>query len=272
MSDNEPLSLNEAQDIALGILRRFDAICQNLGVQYFGMWGTLIGAARHSGFIPWDDDLDVAMKRPDYDRLLEYFAQKGEIDGLRLENPITNAACPFYISRICENSARVIHNEVNYTSGMFIDVYPLDGTGGDGDKASWYKRAKRFNRLRKQIYCSRLKGILYGSTALHRLLNIPLVLTAKLMGSRHYFKIIDAESRRFTWNESKYCNTPVWTLKPYFMETEWFSRTEHLNFNGFELPVPYKYEQVLNQVYGDYRKLPPESKRRPSHDYVAYRK
>ena len=129
MMDN----LAQMQKSTITILKKIDKICNTLGLTYWIMFGTLIGAVRDKGFIPWDDDLDIAMSRSDYDILHNYFINKRTVDGLHLDCIDTNSRYPFYIDRICDDCWELEFNDFKYKSGAFVDIYPLDGMGKKED-------------------------------------------------------------------------------------------------------------------------------------------
>lgn len=125
------LSVEETQKVSLEILKTVAHICKTIGVRYCLIYGTLIGAVRHHGFIPWDDDLDIMMPRPDYERFLSYFKKhQSEYKHLELFNHDENANYPYMITRISDSRYQInMDNEKPYGMGVFIDIYPYDGLG-----------------------------------------------------------------------------------------------------------------------------------------------
>ena len=99
----QEMTLDEIHEAELYVLKRVDAICKKIGVQYWVMYGTLLGAVRHKNFIPWDDDLDIGMMRSDYEKFIRYFIDKGGEDGdLHLDNLLTRKNYTYTISRVSE--------------------------------------------------------------------------------------------------------------------------------------------------------------------------
>lgn len=266
------LSLQEQQTVALNILKRIDNICKANDIHYWGMWGTLIGAVRHHGFIPWDDDLDLAMKRDEYERFLNLFREKKYIDGLYLDNALTSKQYPFYISRVCDDNYLYEFEGFCYTSGAFVDIYPFDGVGNDNDIKYWKDIEKNIHHLKKGINASRHKGLLYGGSMLHKIANVPFVINAKIHGNTYFFNKLDEISKKYTWKESKYVNCIGGTSKLYWLDKEWFDKTVELPFEDTVIPSPYKYDLLLRSIYGDYMHLPPENSRKPSHGFSAYKR
>lgn len=122
------LSLREVQKISLNILKIVDDICRQEGLTYCLFYGTLIGAIRHNGFIPWDDDIDIAMPRNDYDKLKQYFIKhKDNLMPYVYFDPDTNENYPYMLARICDIRFKIeTENEYEYEMGCFIDIYPMD--------------------------------------------------------------------------------------------------------------------------------------------------
>ncbi len=134
MNRNE-LSTREIQDVSLEILKQVADICEELNLRYYLMYGTLIGAIRHHGFIPWDDDVDIMMPRPDYERLLEFF-EKNKIGDLTVFSHENNDRYPYMIARISDDRYVIeCENEESIGMGVFIDIYPFDGLGNSREEA-----------------------------------------------------------------------------------------------------------------------------------------
>ena len=138
----EKLSLQENQKIAVGILDAVSKVCDEQGYRYYLVFGTLIGAVRHKGFIPWDDDLDIMMPRPDHDRFVEYFVNhREEFPNLKIFTPDLNKEYPYMITRVSDDRYRIVmENEKPYGMGAFIDIYPYDGMGDTWEEAVKFER------------------------------------------------------------------------------------------------------------------------------------
>jgi len=270
---SNPLTLRETQIDTIQILKKFDAICESLNITYWGMYGTLIGAIRHNGFIPWDDDLDLSMPRTDYEKLLHHFScHHNLIDGLYLDNLINDSTSFFYISRICDREHQLVFDNYNHESGLFLDIYPLDGMGNDNDKEFWIRnKTKRIYNLKKHLELVNRKGILCGNGILHKVVNVPIVMSSRMHGAKYYFDQLDSISKTYTWEESTYVGLPGWANWLRFLKKEWFQNTIRVPFEDTMIPVPSEYDKVLTEIYGDYMKLPPTDNRKPQHDYKVYR-
>ena len=133
----------------LDILKAFIDICNKYHLRYYCCAGTAIGAARHHGMIPWDDDIDVLMPRPDYDRLLE-IAKHEDFGKYEVVTPYNNESYPLYFSKLVNRETTLIEEkERPCIIGLYVDIFPLDATDDDLEtaKALYRKYSKTINRL-----------------------------------------------------------------------------------------------------------------------------
>ena len=135
--ERQPLTMRENQQAAAEVMSVIHQICKKLDLKYFLAYGTLIGAVRHQGYIPWDDDLDIMMPRQDYDKLMAYFQENAEeLAPYTLFTPDTVADYPYMIARVCDSRYEIeTENEKDCGMGAFVDIYPLDGLGNDYHEA-----------------------------------------------------------------------------------------------------------------------------------------
>lgn len=269
------LSMNEVQQEAIEILKQVSDICEKLNIEYFLAYGTLIGAIRHEGFIPWDDDIDIMMPRNDYDRLCEYFVQNDNLIGdLKWFSPETNKDYPYMIARISSMKYVIdTDNEKPSGLGLFIDVYPLDGMGDDLELAK--KRKKKINRTISLCFLSTRLSFKKGYTRskLKMLIKYPAFIYSHLMGRDYFFKKIKKQAQLMDYNSSKYVGCVVWGsddgVRAIFPK-EWVDKTVDWKFAEYQFKVPKEYDCILRQLYGDYMQLPPEEDRIAHHFYSAY--
>lgn len=262
------ITLKESQNGQLNILKKVIKICDELGIEYWGMYGTLIGAIRHHGFIPWDDDLDIAMRRPDYERFISFFKRNKVVDGLHIDIPELNKDYPYYICRVCDDRYLLKFDQYKYESGLFIDVYPFDGMGNSEE--FWVSKEKELLRKRILLCKSCSRSLLFGSKPITKILNIPIVAYSKVLGRDHFYKRLDREAQIFSWDESKYVGLAVWEDNAVLFKKELFEKMIDLKFEDINIKAPARYDEILKQYYGDYMQLPPLEKRKPQHYYTAY--
>ena len=249
------------KEIEIDLLSRFIEVCERLNLRYFAIGGTLLGAVRHKGFIPWDDDIDVGMPRSDY----EIFVKEG---GRYFSDPYflqtfssdKEAIFPFAKLRdsgttFIEKSAASLH--INH--GVYIDIFPLDGYPTSrikGKILNWEKAI-----LNERV----LKGFidLEHSNNLKR--KIVLSLTAPL-SSQGAVKRFDKLIKKYDYEDSyliaNYCG--AWGKKE-IVPKHWYGNGIQGTFESIEIMLPEKYDLWLTQVYGDYNKYPPLEEQVPHH-------
>jgi len=268
------LSLREVQLISLEICKKIDQICDEQDIRYYLYAGSLLGAVRHKGFIPWDDDVDVVMPRPDYERFLAYMqAHQDELLPLRLYNIGLQPDYPYMISRVSdERYILEVENEDPYGIGVFVDVYPWDGVGQSEEEMM--RRKKKATRYSSLCYLStRQKCIKDNTRSRLKLLIKPLAFAyAKLMGKRHFAKVLDKMAPKYAYDESKYVGCIVWgtygTKSIY--PIEWMEPYEKLQFEDAQLRAPREWDKALTKLFKQYMEPPPEKDRVPHHNYRAF--
>lgn len=184
------ISMREVQKGSLEILKKINEVCNQLGLKYCLAYGTLIGAIRHKGFIPWDDDIDIMMPRKDYDILVHYFIEhKKELSPFEIINPQVNERCPYTISRISDSRYQLdVDNEEYYGIGLFVDVYPLDGVGNTIEEYSKLKNIS--SRFASMCFLSTRQSVKRENTksTLKYIIKFPAFIVAKLIGKKFFMK------------------------------------------------------------------------------------
>lgn len=253
--------LRRLKEVELGILLEVKRVCEKLDIQFFLDSGTLLGAARHQGFIPWDDDIDIGMLRDDYCRFLSYAPQLLE-EHYWLQNPYGNPDATVSFAKVRRTDTLFLENankDAEGNQGIWIDIFPFDVVDGT---AMMSKRQKKQWRVRHKLFT--LRSVKYGSQKmsapkqllrlichyalspipkeylLHSLDSIAIAPCAGGVGmltSFHYFNTF----LEFPLNDA----FPLTTL----------------NFEGHEMPVFKNWEKYLLQAYGDWKSLPPAEQR-----------
>lgn len=265
------LSIEETQKISLEILDVIADLCEELGLRYFLFYGTLIGAVRHQGYIPWDDDLDIMMPRKDHDILMEYLEKNiHKYEHLEIFNHEINAKYPYMITRISDKRYRIImDNEKEYGMGIFIDIYPFDGLGNTKEEALSY--GMKGDRLSSLCYQATRKRYAVETTTskFRKLIKLPVFLFAKMCGKDFFQNKLQKLARVKPYDDYKYVGCVVWLsggMRDIFLR-KWFDDYVKLPFGEKEYRVPIEYDAFLKQVYGDYMTLPPEEERIGHHYY-----
>lgn len=256
------LTLKECKDISLDILTDIAAFCERNDITYFLSVGTLLGAIRHQGYIPWDDDIDIMMPRPDYIRLLK------EYDGkYRLLKP---EAGLLYYAKAYDPSTVKYEADTDYRKnepiGVDIDIFPLDGIVNDEEIiAKMYKKEcflELLLRLSNQPIFLRKNPL----KAINRI--IP-----RIIGSRNIVKMIEANAMTYDYETSDYVIRMRWSPNGFTgaLPKNVFEK-DYAMFEGRRFCIPKGYDEFLSAFFGDdYMELPPEDKR-VVHDFRCYRK
>ncbi|MBE6063506.1 MAG: LicD family protein [Clostridium butyricum] len=258
----EDMSLKEAQLMMADILEAIHNICEKHNIKYFLDAGTLLGAVRHQGFIPWDDDADIGMLREDYNKFIEVckkelpknlFLQTFETDKYYDVFPVP--------CKIRYNGTILFERELkdNYKmhNGVYVDIIPYDSL----------PKSKFVYKIQRVISFNILKS-------LKRISNMPDKLSFKNLFTYSFYKIVALtfpykRRKKFfdfliKWNDvnSEYMGYGVDTFWfEYIYKKEYFFDLIKLNFEGKQFYAPRNYDAVLTQLYGDYMKLPPENER-----------
>ena len=265
--------LKDAQDASLEILLEVDRICRKHGIRYMLDAGTLLGAVRHKGFIPWDDDVDLAMTRENFE-LFRKAAEEELADSMQLVMPDSfqggEVFYDFTPRIIYLNSRRhVVSEEMDFYEGklnhLWADIFILDNIPDRG--------------LADSMTCLRQK-ILYGYAMAHRYhLDLSkysesdrrkvefLTKRGKNRSMKEIFR--EQEALSVKYNDRQTSRLYYSNYQPDFMqdtiEREWIGELTELEFEGHMLMAPKGWHEVLTVIYGDYMQLPPEEQRVPSH-------
>ncbi len=265
----EQISDKEIKLIMLEIFKDVKAFIEENNLKYSLYYGTLLGAVRHKGFIPWDVDMDIVMPRPDYNYFVENYVPKNK--NIRM---FDEKHCDFYHfawAKICDN--RTVCDEhyrgfKNEPYGIYLDIFPIDGVDVKEDAE---KKKTRAFRLMKLSCLARLKPSSFFP--LHY--NIGLAISSILFGwSINSIKLrnklvslcIDVDYNS-TDTVSFFANG-----LPYLMhiKKDLLIDTIDWEFEGIKCKIPRSYDKLLREIYGDYMKLPPEDKRKDNHTFNSY--
>lgn len=264
------LTLKAIQQASLKVLVEIDAICRERNIKYTLAYGTLIGAVRHKGFIPWDDDIDIIMPRKDYENFKQYI--NTEYKGtLKWCDRTTIKNYPYCISRLSDFTYRYttsVKNVRDYNMGVFVDIYPLDNyCNTEKESLKLGRRVWLKNRLFDMyLNPNKTKGIIKKVIR-----NIISVLTRLIFGE-NWHKRIDNDIYSLIKKCTNDNNQIVGVISQVewreLMNKDWFTEFHDIEFENKSFMVCSGYDKLLSSIYGDYMKLPPENKRVPTHDYI----
>ena len=261
-SDYEDLNLRDAQMLMVDILKDVHNICEKHGLKYFLDAGTLLGAVRHKGFIPWDDDMDIGMLREDYERFLE-IAKKELPEHLFLQTFETDDKYDIYQvpCKIRYNGTILIEKGIAENSemhnGVYIDVFPYDSLP-KSNLAYKIQRSLSYNVLKSFI---RIRETPDKLSFKNKITFTFYKIVRKLFPYKRRKKFFDFLVK---WNDANspymgYGLDTVWSEYIYKKE-DYFELTK-LEFEGNHFYGPKNYDAILTQLYGDYMTLPKEEDR-----------
>ena len=256
--ENNVLSNRELKQALLEITLDFVKYCDENNLKYIMAGGTLLGAVRHKGFIPWDDDIDLGMPRDDYNRLHELIKEKPLGERYELYSITAgNSASPF--AKVVDKTTKIISDENELHPALWVDVFPIDGLNTLDEKVvnDKDKRQRRYAFLMEQASCK------YGSgkNLLRKIAKIPIITYARIKGAEYYGKKINSEVKSLTIEDCRYAGLTVWGGVKACIEKEKLLTTCELEFEGHMLKAPVGYDEYLTKMYGDYMTPPPENKR-----------
>lgn len=269
------LNFKEVQTTALGVLKFIHCICEKENIRYFMAYGTLIGAVRHKGFIPWDDDLDIMMPRPDFNRFVE-FCKNNDTSPFKLMNLDTTPGYPYFNTRICDTRTVIdTYHERSVGMGVFVDVCALDGLGeGYEESLELMKKSKRLCSL---MFLATRSKFHYGLTKgyVKNLLKLPAYIVAHTLGKSFWIKKMQKLLKNCNYQNSNFVGCLVWSsytpVKEVFPK-QWVEEIILGPFEDGNFCIPKHYDELLRRIYGDYMQLPPEKDRIYHHLFTAYKK
>jgi len=266
------LNLNQIRAKELEILRHFDSYCKENGIQYFLSNGTLLGAVKYKGFIPWDDDIDVVMFREDYEKFVNMYTDSKYI----LYETRRKRAYRYPFAKLSESSTLLCETDVNngIELGINMDIFPLDYINLDIEKAKklslWLHRVSML-----LIYAKRKIKYNHTKRFLENIVDIFVGILSKFIRPEAYIKYIQKKAKKYESDSSaKYVASLCWSVYKgkEVMPIEVFSETVDVTFEGNRYPAPIGYDKYLRSLYGDYEKDPPKEKQVTHHFFTVYEK
>lgn len=268
------LSLEEVKQIELDLLIKVHEICTANSINYSIAYGTMIGAIRHRGFIPWDDDIDVLMTRPDYRKFISVCVkEKPSFDLFSIE---TNENYRGLFSQISAIGTFVEDPFTDYKGidmGVHIDVIPVDGLG-IGDYETAVKNLKATSLRRKIQVVTKWDHYTKSTTHAwyYEPIRFALYIATRFISAKKYADRTNRMIQKYDFNESDYVAaiSAAETIRSVQQKSDYDEYVE-LEFEGYKFSCIKNYDAFLKRIYGDYMQLPPISQQVQKHAFKAYR-
>jgi len=265
------LTIDDIKGVSLGILREIHAFCKQNGLRYSLAYGTLLGAVRHKGFIPWDDDVDIIMPRRDYQILMNKFNSTHHIQNIKfISHEIDNRYYHPFGKVICASTDVVEKLDSDYHLGVFVDVFPLDKLPDSHNKAHrFFTRIKLLNNILdiKLMMVSNKRSFIKN-------LIIKMAHLIFAFVSVHYLieRIINISRKYENLPQTKFvgCVCPGVYGKKEIMPSKWWDEIIEFDFEGYKFYASAEYDKILKKIYNNYMQLPPLDKRITHHSFMAY--
>lgn len=256
----------------LKVYSEFRKICERHDLRFCAAYGTVLGALRHKGFIPWDDDFDLFMPRPDYDKFIE-FARNEAPSYLRVVTYETDAEydrvwVTFRNMRedLLERTRQASNIDV---IGIYIDVFPLDGLPSSWWGAQWFRLKVFLLQAARRSLCADKPHVFSMSMLKCLCGRFVRFFYPPAYGNKEFLRKIDALYRRLPYDGSSIIGFAQEVVnhdgKMWRFRRELIGMPRNVPFEDINLPVPEKAELFLTGFYGNWKRLPPANKRRPAH-------
>ena len=260
------IDIKELKEIQIGILDVVDEFCKKNDIKYFLCAGTLIGAIRHKGYIPWDDDIDIGMLRDDYDKFLKLFnSHNDRFKAYSIEN---NDHFLFPFCKVMDTST--ILNEPNNADNSLsvnIDVFAFDNAPDDYSKVKKLYWVRDFYRK-----CHMLRTrYTYRKSFIQKIIITFLSIFLLPFPKNFFIKKIAKLSKKYQNEKCEYVTCFLGYDKLY-LKRNCFTDYINVDFENKKYKAPKKYDEVLRAHYGNYLELPPEEQRVSHHTFHAYYK
>lgn len=268
------LSLNEIKAIELEILKEIHQICEKENIRYSLCGGTLLGAVRHGGFIPWDDDIDIIMPRKDYETFIDYCKSNSvNFDLLCIE---TNKNYSYLFAKATNKNTIIREKNANSNKidmGVYVDIFPLDGMGDTIDLArknfikTSFERELLVARNWKRFFKSKTHSSIYEPV------RFVFFVLSRFVNSETIINSLQRKFKKNDFDNSKFsgCFMGSYRLKEV-LKTDIYKVFSEIEFEGYKFKCFNHYDEYLTSIYGDYMKLPPKEKQVSHHTYKAYKK
>ena len=268
------IDTREMKNRLLSIAEYIDGLCNENGLTLFMSGGTLLGAVRHKGFIPWDDDIDMYLSRPDYEKLIEIFKEQGNNGKYKLLSHELDENYLYPFAKLIDTDTVLIEagGDAGVEMGLFLDIFPIDGLGNSVKQAK--KHMKKCNKWITLNLSLLVKPWRKNRSFIKNFAIACIKVIAKAYGANKIHKKLKALVASLPYEESHYVGEFIDEIgdKRIMLKSEMYEDYELMDFENIKLKAPKNWDKFLRQFYGDYMQLPPEEKRVLTHGYQLFEK
>ncbi len=266
------ISLDEAKEKMLEMMCYIDKVCRDNNIKYSLAYGTLIGAIRHKGFIPWDDDMDIMLTRDNYDKLIEIIKKDDKYDLLDIRNGFLAN-----YSKIChKNTIGIEHTKLmklpsEVDMGIYIDIFPIDNLPEVGykrhmKKILFYMRLLQTNSFKRYFISPSLIKVTIKSIVF-----LPLCIISKIYTKKRVINKIDYLQKKFNNTKTDYIGIASFGYCERYKKS-WFDEYIDVKFEDYNFMLVKEYDKVIRVCYDDYMTIPDEKDRKIHLTYYKWYK
>ena len=263
MSAPRTIEVSEMKQLMLDIMSSIDDYCHKKGLRYSLAYGSLLGAIRHHGYIPWDDDIDIWMPRPDYQKFMKEF-----------DHPYYKACCAeftpgwdHFIAKVCDDRT-IIDEGHGDRCGVYVDVFPIDGWPEDeGEIRKHYAKVMRYLRLWSSLHYTQHMDMRCANGVLKNIKIIASKALGLFLNSTFFLKKLLDTKTLYPYEASSKVGSLTcgdWAVPRFY-----FDNSIEYQFEDRSFFISEDYDALLRVVYGNYMQLPPEEERVSNHGFTA---
>ncbi len=278
------ISSEELKLIELNILKEVASFCDRNNIRYYICGGTLLGAVRHQGFIPWDDDIDIMMPRPDYISFIKKF--NGYNKRYFVKSVENDSSYVYTMAKVYDNRTYLVDNTLREPlsyAGVFIDIFPVDGLPDSVLKQKLFFKEQEFLNIIFHASCmkykyshryidskdkfSEIKGFI------RTVLKFIAISMFAFLPAKKIARYINKNASKYNYSNSRFIGAIVdchYGGEKEKMTRDAFEKRQQFTFEKEQFWGTQIYDLYLSNLYGDYMELPPENRRLAHHDFIAY--
>ena len=242
----------ELQQCLLGILKAIDVVCREHHLRYYLLAGTCLGAVRHKGFIPWDDDADVGMPRPDYEELVRH-AGEWLPEGYELVSGDSDPHYPYFFARIQDaRTTYILRRQFDFVGGLPVDVYPIDGMTANVLSRWWHY--VRLGLTKKLLYFCLVDPFKHG----HGLHSVLTRTVRRLFSPASLHRRMQNILKEYPYDTSELVADHDYKPRKGILTKEVVGEPQAVGFEDTTLTTVAQPDFYLRQLYGNYMELPSE--------------